>query len=217
MAILNHRQSAEGAAAVVAAATESQPQSRAENSSRFLDRRLWIYLFAGLLIAAGTGELTASASARGMNGGSVGGTNRSVGSSSSGRTISAPTQGSASRLHGLHARSILSTRRFGSHRDRDDIFADDDFGRSRDFRRFRHHRDEFADTFFPFGFSGDFGSPVAQSDLSAAANGTEEGDDGDSRGLPFRTRGERYERPSVEKTPSGVTIIRGPGSHHISP
>jgi hypothetical protein len=214
MAILNHRQSAEGAAAVVAAATESQPQSRAENCSRLLDRRLWMYLFAGLLIAAGTGELTASASARGMNGGSVGSTNGSVGS---GRTISAPTHGSASRLHGLHARSILSTRRFGSHRDRDDIFADDDFRRFRDFRDFRHHRDEFADTFFPFGFSGDFGSSVAQSDLSAAANGTEEGDDGDWRGLPFHTRGERYERPSVEKTPSGVTIIRGPGSHHISP
>jgi hypothetical protein len=215
MTILSHRQSAQGAAAV-AADTESQPRSCAGKSSRFLDRRLWIYLFAGLLIAAGTGELTASASARGMNGGSVGGTSGSVGSSNSGRTVSAPTQGSASRLNGLRARSMFSTRRFGFRRDRDDIFADDDFGRRRDFRH-RHHRDEFADTFFPFGFSGDFSSPVAQSDLSAAANGTEEGDDGDWRGLPFRTRGERYERPSVEKTPSGVTIIRGPGSHHISP
>jgi hypothetical protein len=148
-----------------------------------------------------------------MGGGSIGGgASASIGSSGAGRMTVAPTQAQTGRRIGnLRARSLDSTRRAVSRRD--DLFADEDFDRSRDFRHFHHrHRDRFADGLFPFGFFGETGTSAAQSDLSAA------GDDvgnGDGQGPPFQTRSTRYERPTVETTPSGVTIIRGPGSHRF--
>jgi hypothetical protein len=77
------------------------------------------------------------------------------------------------------------------------------------FRR-SHHRghDVFADGFFPFGF---FTGWPAEPDLTVAPD---EGVGVDWRRLPFWARLDRYEPPTVEKSPSGVTIIRGPGSHH---
>jgi hypothetical protein len=79
-------------------------------------------------------------------------------------------------------------------------------------RRFhRHDHDLFADGFFPFGF----GWPVSDPDFTAAAD---EANAGDWRRPPHWFRFDPYEPPTVEKSPAGVTIIRGPGSHHgISP
>jgi hypothetical protein len=79
-------------------------------------------------------------------------------------------------------------------------------------RRFHHHdHDLFADGSFPFGF----GWPASEPDFSAAAD---EANPGDWHRPPYWFRFDRYEPPTVEKSPSGVTIIRGPGSHHgISP
>jgi len=70
----------------------------------------------------------------------------------------------------------------------------------------RHH-DLFADGFFPFGFA----VPVREPDLAAAADDSE---GIDWRRPPYWLHFDRYEPPTVEKSPSGVTIIRGPGSHH---
>jgi hypothetical protein len=77
------------------------------------------------------------------------------------------------------------------------------------FRRFHHHhdRDAFENGFFPFGF----GWPVAQPDLAPTVD---ESDQTEGPWPPVWVRIDSYERPTVEKAPSGVTIIRGPGSHH---
>jgi hypothetical protein len=79
------------------------------------------------------------------------------------------------------------------------------------FRHFHHRdRDDFAGGFFPFGFWPSTGWPDAEPDLAAA-----DGADGfDWRMLRYWRPVERYQPPTVEKTPSGVTIIRGPGSSH---
>lgn len=81
-----------------------------------------------------------------------------------------------------------------------------------DFHRGHHRdRDRLAHGFFPFGF----GWPIGEPDLTATAD---DGDAIDWRRPPFWIQVERYEPPTVEKSPSGVTIIRGPGSHHgLSP
>ncbi len=99
--------------------------------------------------------------------------------------------------------------RFGSREG--DIFVDDDFDRFRDLhKRFHHHRRDFLDNgLFPFGFFGAW--PSVEPDLSAAADDVS--DDGDAPS--FRRRPERYEPPTVETSPSGVIIIRGPGSHRF--
>ncbi|HKX11483.1 MAG TPA: hypothetical protein VJN67_25000 [Stellaceae bacterium] len=76
-----------------------------------------------------------------------------------------------------------------------------------------HHRDRdlFVGGFFPFGF----GWPISEPDLTATAD---DGDGIDWRRPPFWLHVDRYEPPTVEESPSGVTIIRGPGSHHgLSP
>jgi hypothetical protein len=78
------------------------------------------------------------------------------------------------------------------------------------FRRFHHRdRDLFADGFFPFGF---FGWPALEPDIGVAQ--ADPGDEPDWRSFPFWRQFDRYQPPTVEKSPSGVTIIRGPGSHH---
>jgi hypothetical protein len=165
--------------------------------------RLRISWLASLLIAAGVSGTSAPVDARGVITGRTMGGGGSASIGSSGRTVAAPASRATSRrLSGLHGRSITSTRRF-------DIFADDDFDRFRDFRRFRHHRRDLDDGFFPFGFFGSW--PTTELDLSAAPD--DSSDDGDAP--PFRRRVERYEAPTVENTPSGVTIIRGPGSHRF--
>ncbi len=202
MTVFNHAQGAEAAVA----ADINSPSAR-----RSFARRLWISSLATLLIAAGVSGPSTAADARGVTGGMTGGGgNTVVGSSITGRMATAPTSGATSRRSsGLHARSMSSMHRFGSREG--DIFVDDDFDRFRDFhRRFHHHRRDFLDDgLFPFAFFG--GWPSAESDLSAVAD--DGSDDGDAPS--FRRRAERYEAPTVEKTPSGVTIIRGPGSHHF--
>lgn len=108
----------------------------------------------------------------------------SVGSASGGRMISAPMP--RARSHGTrHFRATVLFRRFHHH----------------------HDRDAFESGFFPFGF----GSSVAQPDLAPTVD---QSDDTEGRWPPLWVRLDRYERPTVEKAPSGVTIIRGPGSHH---
>lgn len=72
-----------------------------------------------------------------------------------------------------------------------------------------HHRDRhrFDDGFFPFGF----GWPISEPDLAGTVD---DGDGIDWRRPPFWLHVDQYEPPTVEESPSGVTIIRGPGSHH---
>jgi len=203
MTVLNRAQSAE--AVVVAADTSSRSVRQS------FAHRLRISSLATLVITAGVSGLSAAGDARGVTGGMTGGGGSTiVGSSMTGRMVTAPTSGATSRRSsGLHARSMSSMRRFGSREG--DIFVDDDFDRFHDFhRRFHHHRRDFLDDgFFPFGFFGSW--PSVEPDLSAAAD--DGSDDGDARS--FRRRPERYESPTVEMTPSGVTIIRGPGSHRF--
>jgi len=148
--------------------------------------RLPVVLMLALLMAATSG-FPISARANGNPAGSAG-----VGSSS--RMVSAPSSGSG-RIGSLHARDS-SLHRFRVRPE--DIEA---------FRRgIRHHgeRDDFGAGFFPLGW------PLAEPDLATA-------DESDGMGwVPprFWMPVERYQPPTVEKTPSGVTIIRGPGSSH---
>lgn len=200
MTILNRGQNAEVEGAAGAAATKKGLRQCAISRRRFRVRRFWISLLTGLLIAAGADALASPVSARGMSGGSI-----SHGSLSAGRTTGDPTQ-----FSGLRA------RRFDSRRDR--FFAREDRDRFAEFRRFRRRdRDGFGDGFFPFGDFGDSGGPYwpyPQSDFAAAGNVSDGVDDPTPR---FPSRFGRYEPPTVETTPSGVTIVRGPGSHHFPP
>jgi len=195
MTVLNRGRSTE---AEGAAATESGPRQRAASHWHLPHRWLSVSLLAGLLIAIGAGELPKPADARDMSGGSIGGgTFAGHASSSFGRS-----RIGFSRLNG---------HRFDTRRDR--FFAREDRDRFRDFRRFdRRRRGEFADGFFPFGF-GDFGWgwPAGQTDLPVLGAGSVAGDD---PGPPVERRLGRYEPPTIKTTPSGVTIIRGPGSRH---
>jgi len=201
MTVLNHAQNAE-----VAAADTSSRRAR-----QSCVRRLRMSSLATLLITAGVSGLSTAGDARGVTGGMTGGGGSTiVGSSITGQIATAPSSGATSRRSsGLRARSMSSVHRFGSREG--DIFVDDDFDRFRDFhRRFHNHRRDFlGDGFFPFGFFGSW--PSVEPDLSAAAD--DGSDDGDAQS--FRQRPERYEPPTVENTPSGVTIIRGPGSHRF--
>jgi hypothetical protein len=162
-------------------------------------RRALVTFMVGLLIAAATGSFAISARANGSPSGSMG-------MGSSGRMVTAPMSGPR-RIGSIH-----SWRPASLHRSRFGRQSLDAFERARDFRRFHdHEHDDFGGGFFPFGFWPDFGWPVAQSDVAAA-------DDtgGMGWGTPYfwPRPVERYEPPTVEKTPSGVTIIRGPGSPH---
>lgn len=186
---------AAGVAAVAVAAADISGGNR----RRFSAPMLRLSVLAALLIA-GLSGLTLSASARGISGGSMSNSGSvRLGSSGAGRMTAAPTP----RVNLLRPRTMDSMHRSESHGHH--MFADDDFDRFRD-----HRRRVFTDGFFPFGF---FGWSTAQPDLSAAADAGD--DNADDRGPPFWSRFQRYERPSVEKTESGVTIIRGPGSGHF--
>ena len=157
---------------------------------------LAVSLIVGILTAFVAGGLATPASARGMSGASGGG----HGSAGIGHPVA--------RGSGAHVRSRSST-----HAHREHLFADNDFSRFHDFRRFHHrHGDEFANGVFPWGFGlFDEDWPGARSDLADVASR----DETDGRSWPFRGRVEHYEPPTVEVTPSGVTIMRGPGSHHF--
>jgi hypothetical protein len=196
MTVLNRGQST--AEAEGAAGTESGPRQRAASRWRLPHRWLSVSLLAGALIAIGAGEFPKAADARGMSGGSI-----------SGRSF----EGHASSSFGRSRIGFgeVNRHRFDSRRDR--FFARDDFDRFHDFRRFRdRRRGEFGDGFFPFGF-GDFGWgwPAGQTDLPVLGDGIGSGGD---PGPPLERRLGRYEPPTTETTPSGVTIIRGPGSRH---
>jgi hypothetical protein len=127
---------------------------------------------------------------------------------SAGRTMATPMTGPR-RVGTPHTHAFVSLHRFRFHRG--DVEA---FEHARGSRRFHHHgHGNFADGFFPFGFFPGFGWPVAEPDVALADGGDEM-----SWGMPLFWRPvERYEPPTVEKAPSGVTIIRGPGSHHAWP
>jgi len=211
MTVLNHARSAEEEVAAEEEEVVVAVDTRSRSTRRLFARRLRISSLATLLVTAGVSGLSTAGDARGVTGGMTGGGGSTiVGSSMTGRMATAPTSGATSRRSsGLHARSMSSMHNFGSRKG--DIFVDDDFDRFHDFhRRFHHHRRDFLnDGFFPFGFFGSW--PSVEPDLSAAAD--DGSDDGDAPSL--RRRGERYEAPTVETTPSGVTIIRGPGSHRF--
>ena len=133
---------------------------------------------------------------------------------SSGFAISARANGSPSgpmsgprRIGNFHTGTSASLHRFRVGRERLDAFE-----RAREFRRLHNReRDEFRGGFFPFGFWPSFGWPAAQSDLVTA---DDTGGTGWDTPFLWPRPVERYEPPTVEKTPSGVTIIRGPGSPH---
>ncbi len=88
------------------------------------------------------------------------------------------------------------------------FFTSAHFGHRHDFRNHHHRRhDELSGWLWPWGLYDDFGSGFREygpADMTATD---------DDRGRMPLTR--RYEPPTVETTPSGVTILRGPGSRHF--
>jgi len=159
-------------------------ETRAPRTRRTTLRRYGLSLLSALLVATSIPAVASNAPVGSVSVGSLGG----------GRMIS------VGRMGARHTPSVVSLQRSRSGRE----------GVARQFGRFHHRdRDMFADGFFPFGFFPGFGWPD-QPDLAAA----DQGDQPDWRSLPFWARVDRYEPPTVEKAPSGVTIIRGPGSHH---
>lgn len=164
--------------------------------------RPFLLPLAGLILFAGASALSAlPASAN----------NASTGSGGAGSSMSGGGMMSSQPLGATRGRSVVSMRRspFGNH----EFGRRDDFGRTHGFRRFHHHRrDLLAESFFPWGF----GWPLLQSDFPSEP--IDASDEADWRSLPFWRQFDRYQPPTVEKSPSGVTIIRGPGSHHgLSP
>jgi hypothetical protein len=188
---------------VVVAAAVAGTEARTPSLDWAIARRLYRSGLAALLIIAGASGLAVSARDNGNPVGSL-----SVGASSGGRMISAPMR--RARL-GAHFSTTSSLRRFGFRRE--DFHSLEGRERAEMFRRFHHHgdHDRFEDGFFPFGFLDGLGWPVVPPDLALSGD---EADQSAWRGPPFWVQVDRYERPTVEKTPSGVTIVRGPGSHH---
>lgn len=189
MRMLNRIRSA-GAAADI--------EARAIRARSAIARRFLLVPLMVASIAAASNALTLPAQA---NNGPVG--SMSVGSSMGGGHIA-----SGARQFGA-SRSILFTHRSQLHRG--DFRRFKDFDRARGFRHFHHRdRDVFAGDFFPFGF---WGWPWPQTDVAANTDALS-GEETDWRSSLFRAWLDRYQPPTVEKSPSGVTIIRGPGSHH---
>jgi hypothetical protein len=186
------------AATAVEATVGIEADLRARRPMRF---RFLLFALAALIISAVASWLAPQARAHNASGGSFG--SSMSGGMSGSRLASGPMMGSR-QWNARHNRSVLSMRRFPFRHDgaRDP----EDFDRARDFRHF-HRRDR--ELFFPWGF----GWPYVQSDF-AGASSADSGDEIDWRTLPFWRQFDRYQPPTVEKSPSGVTIIRGPGSHH---
>lgn len=149
-----------------------------------------------LLLAAGTAGLALPASANNAPVGpmSIGGGPMLSGTAGVGPQWTAPRHARSVRFDAQHKR--LEARA---------IFE----------RRFHRHGDRlFGRGFLPFGFYGGFGWPDFEPALAATSPDPDANDDTRWRGLSFSGRPDRYEPPTVEQSPSGVTIIRGPGSHH---
>jgi hypothetical protein len=197
MTVLNRAWSATAVAAGAAADINAERRSGWD----VVARRLRQSLLVALLIASTTAVFASSVLANGNWTGAM-----STGSSR--RMVGEPMSGGPRRVGSVHARSFASLHRF--HFRRQDIETE----RARAFRRFHHgDRDELAGGFFPFGFFPAFGWPDLQPDSAIADDGGEA-----DWGTPLFWRPvERYEPPTVEKSPSGVIIIRGPGSHHVWP
>lgn len=188
MAVLNRDQSAASECTEFRSVAPGAPRSR-----------LPVTLLVGIVIAVASSGFAISARANGSPSGSMG-------MGSSGQIVTAPMSGPR-RIGSLHTGTSASLHRFRFGRERLDAFE-----RAREFRRLHNReRDEFRGGFFPFGFWPSFGWPAAQSDL-VTANDT--GGTGWDTPFLWPRPVERYEPPTVEKTPSGVTIIRGPGSPH---
>ena len=67
---------------------------------------------------------------------------------------------------------------------------------------------------FPIGFIGGFGWPVPQPDVLAAFIAFGQRHEAERLSQPVSIRVNRYEPPTTVTLSSGVTIVRGPGSHH---
>jgi len=176
---------------------------------------------AVILAVVATSWLTTAASARGMGGGSGGG--RSVGGSRGSPSLGGFHSGPHFFL-GARSGSFFAGRhflgdgrfsrfdKFGFIRDRrfHEGFNGGFFNGIRD-RRFNNgFNGGFFDSSFPFGGWGgwgwgDFGGPFPSTQpIQPVITGD----------LAPAPRPQRYEPPTVETTPSGVTIVRGPGSRH---
>ncbi len=201
MTVLNRAPSAMASAAVGSRALALHGRQR-------LTGRLLLIPLVALLTVTGVSGLTPQALAHSAAGGGSTGFGASMGSSPSGGgnitsgAIMGPRRGTAGRT-----RSVLSMRRFPFRHE--GAKGREDFNRAHDFRRFHRRHRAFADAFFPWGF----GWPYVQSDFAGGPS-VDSGDQVDGNDLPFWPQFDRYEPPTVEKSPSGVTIIRGPGSHH---
>jgi len=172
--------------------------TRAARARLAMERGLSLSLLLASLVLIAVG-IPRTASASGAPVGSV-----SMGSQAGGNTAAATGMGPRV-IATPRGQSNFSLRQFDSGRFR--FTVRDNFA-----RRFHHHnRHFFGQTFFPFGFFDGFGWPSVQSELAQAPVG---GDDVGDSSPPFQGRPARYEPPKVETTASGVTIIRGPGSHH---
>jgi hypothetical protein len=164
-------------------------------------RRILVLMTISSALAVGA---LASAEAHGVSGGTMSG---------SGMPGTGAGMGTTAQMSSVVRLRNAPSIRLGFHSDR---FAGNDgnrlsFDRLGDFGRFHHHHHHHHGGFFPFGFfagGGWPGWPTAQPDMAA----DDEADELDWLRARWRSR---YERPTVEKTPSGVTVIRGPGSHHF--
>ena len=168
--------------------------------SRAAARRCAIGLISAVILAVVAASwLTTAASARGMGGGSGGGRSfgHSRGSPSFGRFHSGP------RFSRFDKFGFIRDRRF--HESINGGFFNGN-------RRFNNgFNGGFFDSSFPFGGWGGWG----WGDFGGPFQGTQPIQPvitGDPAPAP---RPQRYEPPTVETTPEGVTIVRGPGSRHF--
>jgi len=160
---------------------------------------------AVILMIAATSWLATAAGARGMGGGSHGGSHGSH-SFAGARSFGGAHSGAHFFAGFGSGRRFLADGRFG-HFNRFSRFSD---------RRFRNRFDGgFNNGFFPFGFSGDFGFPFGSwGDFGWPFPSNQLIQPAVTDDPPVAPRPQRYEPPTVETTPSGVTIVRGPGSRH---
>jgi hypothetical protein len=113
--------------------------------------------------------------------------------------------GGAGSSHSLSTMSH-SGRMSGAHHSH--FVARVHFGHFHDFpMHHHHHRGELSGWLWPWGYYDDFGWGLPQ--YHPADTIAEESDGGR---MPLARR---YEPPTVEASPSGVSIMRGPGSRHF--
>lgn len=164
----------------------------------------------GIMLAAASNGLVTAASARGMGGGGSMGFH---GGHFSGFHGSRGFRGAQfSRFHGFHDFRGAQFSRFHGFHD----FRGAHFRRFHAFRNFNNRNDQLG--FIPWGWGGGWGD-FGCSDLTWPCEGNwwagaaDPRNSADPASDPPPPSLSRYEPPTVETTPFGVTIIRGPGSH----